>query len=142
MNLYEKIIIIDPNLDDAAADETVGKIKDVIASQGGEILKTENWGRRKLAYELNKHQKGNYILLLFKAPPSTIAAIEKLCKITDTVIKFMVVKLIKKKQIEKVLASLKEPESKVQPEQKTVAAAEGVKPEGEAPATQEEKKSV
>jgi small subunit ribosomal protein S6 len=148
MNLYEKIIIIDANLDDAAADESVAKIKDVITNQGGEILKTENWGRRKLSYELNKHQKGNYVFLLFKAPPTTILEIEKLCKITDTIIKFMVVKLVKKKQIEKVLASLKEAESKkeseskVQQEQKTEAAAQEVKPEGESPATQEEKESV
>jgi small subunit ribosomal protein S6 len=102
MNYYEKIVILDPNLDDTAAEETVQRIKDVIVKQGGEILKTDNWGRRKLAYELNKHQKGNYILLLFKAPPSTILELEKLSKVVDTIIKFMVVKLTNKKQIEAV----------------------------------------
>jgi small subunit ribosomal protein S6 len=81
-------------------------MKDVIVRQGGEILKSENWGRRKLAYELNKHQKGNYILLLFKAPPSTIIELEKLCKVVDSVIKFMVVKLSKKKQIDAMLTAL------------------------------------
>ena len=65
MNIYEKIVIIDPNIDDTAAEETVGKIKDIIINKGGEILKTENWGRRRLAYILNKHQKGNYILISF-----------------------------------------------------------------------------
>jgi small subunit ribosomal protein S6 len=106
MSYYEKVVIFDTNLDDSAVEETVGKMKDVIVRQGGEILKSENWGRRKLAYELNKHQKGNYILLLFKAPPATIIELEKLCKVLDSVIKFMVVKLSKKKQIDAMLTAL------------------------------------
>ena len=106
MNYYEKVIIFDQNLDDSAVEETVGKVKDLIVRQGGEILKSENWGRRRLAYALNRHQKGNYILLLFKAPPSTIIELERFCKVVDSVIKFMVVKLTKKKQIESVLSAL------------------------------------
>ena len=109
MNYYEKVIILDADLDDSAVDETVGKIKDLIVKQGGEILKTDKWGRRKLAYELNKHQKGNYILLLFKTPPATIGHLEKHCRLVDTIIKFMIVKLIKPKQIE---AALPKPEAK------------------------------
>lgn len=116
MNLYEKILILDPNLEDPAADEAIQKIIDVIVKQGGEALKTDKWGRRKLAYELNKHSKGNYVLLLFKAPPATIAELERFCKVTDAVIKFMVVKLTKKKQIEWALASLTETTEKAQPE--------------------------
>ncbi len=102
MNYYEKIVILDPNIDDTAVEETVQKIKDVIVKQGGEIFKTDNWGRRKLAYEMNKHAKGNYVLLLFKAPPSTILELEKLSKVVDAIFKFMVVKLTHKKQIEAV----------------------------------------
>lgn len=104
MNYYEDVVILDPNLDDSAIEETVQRIKDVIIKQGGEIFKTENWGRRKLAYELNKHQKGCYILLLFKAPPPTIAELEKLSKVVDAIVKFMVVRLTKKKQIEAMTA--------------------------------------
>ncbi len=105
MNYYEDMVIIDSNLDDTAVEETVQKIKDVIIKQGGEILKAEVWGRRKLAYELNKHQKGNYVLLLFKAPSATIAELENLSKVLDSIIKFMVVKLTKKKQIEAATAA-------------------------------------
>jgi len=103
MNYYEKVMILDSNLDDSAAEETVAKIKDVITKQGGEIFNTENWGRRKLAYELNKHQKGNYFLLQFKAPPATILEIEKLCKVIDTIIKFMIVRYVKKAHIATIL---------------------------------------
>jgi len=106
MNLYEKIMILNPGLDTKAVEETVEKVKEKITKQGGEILKSENWGTRKLAYVLNKHDKGIYILLLFKSPPSTILELERFCKVTDTIIKFMVVRLEKKKQIEAVMASL------------------------------------
>lgn len=103
MNYYEKVMILDPNLEDSAAEETVTRVKDVITKQGGEIFNVDNWGRRKLAYELNKHQKGNYFLLTFKAPPATILELEKLCKVVDTIIKFMVVRYVKKQQIEAIL---------------------------------------
>ncbi len=103
MNYYEKVMIIDPNLDDSAVDEAVGKVKDIILKEGGEILKTDNWGRRKLAYELNKRKQGNYVLLLFKSPPTTIGKLEKHCKLFETIIKFMIVKLVKPKHIEAAL---------------------------------------
>lgn len=133
MNYYEKVIIFDPNLDDSAVEENVGKMKDLIVRQGGEMLKSENWGRRKLAYALNRHQKGNYILLLFKAPPSTIIELEKFCKVVDSIIKFMVIKLTKKKQIEAMLTSLAQSAAKsessevVKPVQSTMPASEGKK---------------
>jgi len=134
MTYYEKVMILDPNLDDNAAEETVGKIRDLITKQGGEILKKENWGRRKLAYELNKHQKGNYIFLFFKANPATIFEIEKLCKVLDPIIKFMVVKLTKKKQIEAVLQALAQAAAK--------SAAHDTKPAVSGEKAPEEKKDV
>jgi len=136
MNYYEKIVILDPNLDDAAVEEFNGKIKDVIIKQGGELFKVENWGRRKLAYELNKQQKGNYTLFQFKSPAPTIIEIEKLCKVTDSVLKFMVIKLTKKKQIESILPTAAD--TSVKTDEAIPAAAEGVQSEEGVP-SQEEK---
>jgi len=132
MNYYEDMVILDASLDDTAVEETVQRIKDVIVKQGGEVLKSEVWGRRKLAYELNKHQKGNYVLLVFKAPPATITELETLSKVVDSIIKFMVVKLIKKKQIEAATAvpqktAVKEVPVETKAEEAPVAATE---PEG------------
>ena len=115
MNLYEKVVILNPNIEDSAANETIEKIKDIIINKGGEILKTDHWGRRRLAYQLNKHEKGNYTLLLFKSPPTTIVELERLCKVTDSIIKYMVIKLTKKKQIESLLASIEKSEQKAEP---------------------------
>ena len=103
MNYYEKVMIVDPTLDDSAVDEAVGKVKDIILKEGGEIIKTDNWGRRKLAYELNKRKQGNYVLILFKSPPATIGKLEKHCKLFETIIKFVIVKLVKPKHIEAAL---------------------------------------
>lgn len=133
MNYYEKVMIVDSNLDDSAAEEAVTKIKDVITKQGGEIFNVDNWGRRKLAYELNKHQKGNYFLLTFKAPPATIQELEKACRVIDPIIKFMVVRYEKKKHIEAILPKPKTDEkvSEAAPVQEAaVETGEAAAPEG------------
>jgi small subunit ribosomal protein S6 len=106
MTLYEEIMILDPNLDENAINEIVENVKDKIIKQGGEILKSENWGSRKLAYQLNKQEKGHYIVLLFKAPPTTIQELERYAMITDAINKIMVIKVVKKKHVDAVMASL------------------------------------
>src|SRR4030067_1956697 len=102
MNFYENLIILDSNLDSKAIEEAVERIKDVILKKGGEVLKTENWGRKKLAYGLKKRKEGIYVLLLFKAPSQTILELEGFYKVFEPLIKFLFIKL-KRKQIDAVL---------------------------------------
>jgi small subunit ribosomal protein S6 len=106
MNLYEKIMILDPGLDEERVEEAVQRVRDIITRGGGEVLKTENWGIRKLAYELNKREKGYYILLLFKSPPSLIPELERHARVTEQIVKIMIIKIHKKRHIEAVMASL------------------------------------
>ncbi|MBI5026223.1 MAG: 30S ribosomal protein S6 [Nitrospirae bacterium] len=96
MNFYECSFILEPNLGDEEVAGATEKIRDIILNSGGEVLKSENWGRKKLAYEIKKQKKGLYIILVFKSPASTIQEIEKLYKIFDPILKFMVIKLGKK----------------------------------------------
>ncbi len=96
MNYYENFVIIEPTLGDEEIQEVSSKIKEFIQKKGGEILKEDHWGRRKLAYELNKRSQGYYILYTFKAPPSIIKQLEDFYKVYDPVFKFMVIKLTKK----------------------------------------------
>ncbi|MCL4457924.1 MAG: 30S ribosomal protein S6 [Nitrospirae bacterium] len=96
MNIYENVVILNPSLSEDELKSAVDKISDLIKNAGGEILKTDNWGKRKLAYELNKQKMGVYMLFLFKAPASVIKKIEGYFKVFDPVIKFMVIKLDKK----------------------------------------------
>ncbi|MCX8026711.1 MAG: 30S ribosomal protein S6 [Thermodesulfovibrionales bacterium] len=95
MNFYETAVILNPNLSDEETRSAISKITNLITSNGGEVLKVDNWGKRKLAYELNKHKMGFYSILLFKSPPDVIKKLEAYFKVFDVVIKFMVIKLTK-----------------------------------------------
>lgn len=105
MNIYENIIILNASLSDEEIEAASGKIKDLITSSGGEILKVDVWGRRKLAYEIEKQNKGFYLLLFFKSPSPVIRKLEDYYKVFDPVMKYMVLKLAKK-QVEALLQSI------------------------------------
>ncbi len=105
MNIYENIVILNASPSDEEIEVSLKKIRDLIANAGGEILKVDVWGRRKLANEIKKQKKGFYVLLAFRSAPSLIRKLEDYYKVFDPVIKYMVVRL-EKKQIAHLLASL------------------------------------
>lgn len=94
-NFYEKIVLLLPTLSEEEVKDVINKITSFITDNGGEVLKIENWGKKKLAYKLNKQSKGYYVLFIFKAPPKTIHSIEEFYKVYDFVFKYMVIKLSK-----------------------------------------------
>lgn len=96
MNIYENIVIINASLSDEEIEAANEKIKDLISKSGGEILKVETWGRKKLAYEIKKQKKGFYTLLTFKSPSSLIKKLEDYYRVSDFVVKYMVIKMGKK----------------------------------------------
>jgi small subunit ribosomal protein S6 len=110
MNIYENIVILNAALADEEAEATITKIKELIADQGGEVLKVDIWGRKKLAYEIKKQKKGLYILLFYKTPPATIKKLEDFYKVFDAVLKYLILKLNAKqvRDLEKV-ESVSEP---------------------------------
>lgn len=107
MNIYENIVILNASLSDEEISAALTKIKDIIVNSGGEVLKTDMWGRRKLAYEISKQNKGLYALLIYKTPSSTIKKLEEFFKVFDHVVKYMVIKLGPKqvKQLEATQAT-------------------------------------
>lgn len=111
MNTYENIFIADAGLQDAEIEAITQKVRDIVTSTGGEVLNVEDWGRRKLAYEVNKHSKGYYKLALFNAPSATVKKLEEYYKVTDSVVKFMVIKLGKKERAAAVAALAKKAEA-------------------------------
>ncbi len=117
MNIYENIVILNASPSDEDLESSTNKIRDLITSSGGEILKVDVWGRRKLANEIKKQRKGFYVLFTFRAPSSLTRKLEDYYKVFDPVIKYMIIKL-EKKQSAHVLASLN-------PLQKGEAAAAG-----------------
>ncbi len=93
MNYYENSVILTPTLSEDAVKGTIEKIKSVMQEAGGQVIKADEWGSRKLAYEINKQKRGFYVFFLLKGPATLVKRLEELYKVTDNVMKFMVIKL-------------------------------------------------
>jgi small subunit ribosomal protein S6 len=93
MRRYETIFIASPTLTDEQADELVKQYEGIIAEQGGELLKTDKWGRKKLAYEVQKFSEGYYTLFEMNAGPNLIAELERRFRNNDAVIKYLSVRM-------------------------------------------------
>ena len=93
MRRYETIFIASPTLTDEQSDELVKHFEGIIAEQGGELLKTDKWGRKKLAYEVNKVSEGYYTLFEMNAGPNLVAELERRFRNHDSVIKFLSVRM-------------------------------------------------
>ena len=91
MNKYESVVIINPNVTEEAMKALVEKFATLINTDG-KVEKTEELGKKKLAYEVNKNKEGFYVVYDFEANPSLIAELERNYRITDEVIKFIVIK--------------------------------------------------
>ena len=92
MRKYETIFILHPSLDEEAFKANVEKFKGVIENGGGVIENVDFWGKRKLAYEINKVGEGYYTLVHFTAGPELPKELDRVFRITDTVVRHIIVK--------------------------------------------------
>jgi small subunit ribosomal protein S6 len=92
MSVYETIVIVKTSLSDEELTALIAKVRGVIEKQGGDVLKVENWGKKKLAYEVRKEKKGTYVFYRFRGPGSLIAELERQYRVEDAIIKFLSVK--------------------------------------------------
>lgn len=95
MNTYETLLIINPELGDGEIRKTIDLVQDVITSGGGTILKVDTWGKRQLAYEIQKKREGYYVLLYFTAPTDALVELNRRFKLTDAIVRNMVLQLSK-----------------------------------------------
>lgn len=91
MNKYESVIIMKPTYTEEQREKVINKIKDFI-TQNGKITKFEALGIKRLAYEVRKQKEGAYYVIEFNAESSVIAELERIYRITEEIIKFIVVK--------------------------------------------------
>lgn len=68
-------------------------MKGTVTKHGANLVRAENWGRKKLAYEIKRERKGTYVYFYFQGPGSTIAELERAYRLEDSIIKFLTVKL-------------------------------------------------
>ena len=92
MNKYESIIIINPNCTDEALKALESKFTGLI-NENGKVESFENQGKKKLAYEVKKNKEGYYVIINFEAQPELIVELERNYRITDEVLKFIVVRV-------------------------------------------------
>lgn len=92
MNKYESVIIVNPNVDEEGIKALEKKFTDII-NNDGELEKIDNLGKRKLAYEVKKNNEGIYLVLTFEANADLIEELQRNYRITDEVIKFIVIKI-------------------------------------------------
>ncbi|OME61523.1 MULTISPECIES: 30S ribosomal protein S6 [Paenibacillus] len=89
MRKYEVMYIIRPDIEPEAVQAAVDKFQGII-SNGGEITKHEVQGKRRLAYEIKKFRDGVYVLVNFNAEPAVVTELERLMKISDEVIRYLI----------------------------------------------------
>jgi small subunit ribosomal protein S6 len=136
MRRYESIVVLDPDLHDDDIKAFTEKYSQLIMTQGGEVIKVEDWGTKKLAYLVRKRDKGHYILFDYVGNPALIFEMERQLKISEDVMKYLSVKLDDEVDLEafKQQAKPQEPAPEEAPAAEIAAPVEAVAaPEAEAP---------
>ncbi|GAB61404.1 putative 30S ribosomal protein S6 [Candidatus Jettenia caeni] len=92
MRMYEGLFLIDNTHASMEWDNVVKHIHDILQKNGAEILKTEKWGEKKLAYKIKGHKRGTYLLIHFNAKSGAITAIKRDFQLSDYIIRSLIVK--------------------------------------------------
>ena len=93
MNTYESIFVTRPSLSEKELGRIHDKIRTIIEKNGGAVLKSEDWGKRKLAYEVGKEKKGAYLLYQLRGDGKLVKDLEKLSAVEDDLIRFLIVRM-------------------------------------------------
>jgi len=99
MNCYETLFVVKPTLTEEEIAAQIGKMKDVLSKVDAELLATDEIGMRKLAYPVEKNERGFYTVLYYKANGDAIAEIERNLRINEDILKFLTVKYTNKKEL-------------------------------------------
>jgi small subunit ribosomal protein S6 len=91
MRDYELVVIIHPDLDENAVNDVVTRISNWITEDGGEIIKTDLWGKRGLAYLIRKQKQGQYVLFQTKMNPTLGATLERNLGYLESVMRYMLI---------------------------------------------------
>ena len=108
MKRYETIVIIDPDLSKEAETPIFERLKDLIPQYKGFLIETDDWGTKKLAYDIKKKNRGHYVRLDFCGDGALIQEMERFFRIDDKVMKFMTVLLDENADLEVIKAELAE----------------------------------
>ena len=91
MHEYETVFILDPGLDENQVNDEVEKTSNLISSHGGKILDVQRWGRKRLAYEINKKRDGVYTMIKHESTGETVKELERRLRLNDSVMRVLTV---------------------------------------------------
>ncbi|OOB80023.1 MAG: 30S ribosomal protein S6 [Epulopiscium sp. Nele67-Bin002] len=92
MKNYELALVLVTSLGEEEKVTQLDKVKELVGRFGGEITNVDDWGKRKLAYEIDKQRDGFYYFIHFKADPSTPAEVESRLRITESVLRYLIIR--------------------------------------------------
>jgi len=90
---YELVYILRPDLDEAQRREKMAKVENLIAEEGGQVQKTEEWGQRILAYEIEHFREGYYVLVTFTLPADRVDSFQERLGMDDAFLRYQVVRV-------------------------------------------------
>ena len=93
MRIYEELFIVKPDVPEEEIDQLIEQMKSVVTTAGGTVDKVDKWGKRRLAYRVDKYREGAYILFQFSSAPETVKEFERRLRVSDMVIKFLTVRI-------------------------------------------------
>ncbi len=93
MRIYEALFIIKPDVPDEEADQRLEALKAHLTGMGATIDKLDKWGKRRLAYKVDKYREGAYVLIQFQGGPDVVKEFERRLRVSDVVIKFLTVRI-------------------------------------------------
>ena len=93
MAFYESIFILRSSVSEEEVSAVQEKMKETLEKHGASIIKTENWGKKKLAYEIAHDRRGTYAFLQFEASGNVVSELERLYRLEDSVLKFLTVRV-------------------------------------------------
>src|SRR5215467_4837114 len=91
--IYEELFIAKPDAPDEEVDQFVEQLRGHLTSAGATIDKVDKWGKRRLAYKVDKYREGAYVLMQFSAGPETVKELERRLRVSDLVLKFLTVRI-------------------------------------------------
>jgi small subunit ribosomal protein S6 len=92
---YELMLVLKPDAPDERAAAVIDRSTRYVVAEGGQIVKVAPWGRRRLAYPIDRYREGSYHIVVFESPAEAIAELERSLQITEDVLRYLVTRAVK-----------------------------------------------
>ncbi|ADV47119.1 30S ribosomal protein S6 [Nitratifractor salsuginis] len=133
MNCYETLFVVKPTLTAEEIEGQIARVKEIIAENGGELKATDEMGMRRLAYPIEKQERGYYTVVYYTAPSEMVIELERQLRYNEEILRFMTVKYTNKKELAVFEKMVEAANKKPAPEKSEAPVAEEA-PAVEAPA--------